>query len=126
MLVMMYDETRLDELEYQREQVRRHLEWIDREIEAERRKHPLPADTPLTSAKPTGLRPRAASTDRAPIVSPSPIAAPSDALLMETPRGATEVRQDVKKGCLLYFAAALAAVMFSVALLYFAFGVGRR
>lgn len=45
---------------------------------------------------------------------------------METPRAATEVRQDVKKGCLLYFAAALAAVVFSVALLYFAFGVGRR
>ncbi|HEY1111697.1 MAG TPA: hypothetical protein VGE76_23785 [Opitutaceae bacterium] len=57
---------------------------------------------------------------------PHPAAAPTDPLLMETPRAATEVRQDVKKGCLLYFAAALAAVVFSVALLYFAFGVGRR
>lgn len=44
----------------------------------------------------------------------------------EEPRAANDVRQDVKKGCLLYFAAAIAAVIFTVAVLYFAFGIGRR
>lgn len=122
MIVAMYDETRLDELEYQREQVRRHLEWLDREIAAERGKNlPHAPEAAKRTAQITG-------PDRFSrvVTTVAATAVPVDPLMGEQPRAASDVRQDVKKGCLLYFAAAIGAVLFSVAVLYFAFGIGRR
>lgn len=124
----MRNDTRLDELEEQRMLVQRQLAWLDREIAAERNKlkldtgaHPAPTILPA----PASLAP-AASVTRPTLPAPTYSSPTSDAFVMETPRPANEVRQDVKKGCLLYFAAAIAAVIVSVAILYFTFGIGRR
>lgn len=122
MIAVMHEPDRLAELRRQRALVQRHLEWLDQEIEnatGQVARAPSSAEAKPIIALATALPARAASGSAA---APTPV----ESLLGEQPRAASDVRQDVKKGCLLYFAAAIAAVMFTVAVLYFAFGIGRR
>lgn len=118
----MQEPDRLAELRRQRALVQQHLEWIDREIDAAngqvaRASNPPEATPSSTLATPVPLRATRSATSSPATMEP---------WMGEEPRAANDVRQDVKKGCLLYFAAAIAAVIFTVAVLYFAFGIGRR
>ena len=120
----MHEPDRLAELRRQRALVQQHLEWLDAEIAAESQREERdisPAVTPKPG-RPVITRPVAMPTRSI----SSQASTPLDPLLGQQPLAASDVKQDVKKGCLLYFAAALAAVVVSVAILYFAFGVGRR
>lgn len=123
-LTTMHEPDRLAELRRQRALVQQHLEWLDAEIAAESHRDERdisPVGTPKPG-RPVITRPVAMPTRSI----SSQASTPLDPLLGQQPLAASDVKQDVKKGCLLYFAAALAAVVVSVAILYFAFGVGRR
>lgn len=112
---------RLAELRRQRALVQEHLAWLEREIAAtESAGGKIAAE--VRPAIPASPLPRP-SASPAPITPPSP---PSDASidkLLEQYRSAPgSVKQDVRKGCLLYFALALAVFAASVAVLYFLLG----
>jgi hypothetical protein len=129
---------RLAELRRQRALVQQHVEWLDREIAAEAaRLSPAEAGAKLAAvvaaatpavatpagapplAKPvaptTRSRPSTPSTD-APEATATPEA---ERILDEFRVEPTSLHSDVRKGCLLYFAAALALFAAVVALLYF-------
>jgi hypothetical protein len=134
---------RLAELRRQRALVQQHVEWLDREIAAETaRLNPAQAGAKIAAVV-AAAAPAVATT---PAVMPSAVAAPiaktlaSNPSLHSTPpvnvpevaadpeaeRILDEFRttpgslhQDVRKGCFLYFAAALALLAAIVALLYF-------
>ncbi len=113
-LTVMHEPDRLADLRRQRALVQQHLDWLDREIAKER-----PGEDRYDApAMPLPVRQKASPAP--------PTPPPTDLLLGEQPRPDSDVRRDVKKGCFLYFVAALGAIAFSVAILYFAFGVGRR
>lgn len=108
---------RLAELQRQRALVQEHLAWLDREIAATGKglERPAPAATPLTAtAQP--------ATPAAVATKPEPSEAKIDELLAQYRSAPGAVRQDVRKGCLLYFALALVVLAASVAILYFALG----
>lgn len=104
---------RLAELRRQRALVQEHLAWLDREIAA------------VESAAPSELRSEAqipSATARATTsFPPRPVAAATVAepLLDDYRVEPSAVRQDVRKGCFLYFAAALVVLVLLVTLLYF-------
>jgi hypothetical protein len=118
---------RLDELVRQRALVQEHLAWLNREIAAaaEAAKAPAPSASPVPSIP---LAPAPASVQATlPSVSPAP--PPPPAAVAATPVDADEilaryqakpgsVKQDVRKGCFLYFAAAFVLLGIGVALLY--------
>ena len=124
---------RLAELRRQRELLQQHLAWIDREITAEQAKE-NPAETAAKLAAAVALAaPKTSSASaRAPAASPA-AASPSagsviaanaspdaDRILEEYRVPPRALHSDVRKGCLLYFAAALALFIGVVAILYFA------
>jgi hypothetical protein len=119
---------RLAELRRQRELVQQHLAWLDREIAAEAAKQ-NPAQTAAALA--------AAVAATTPKISPAPLAQSAadvsatppaaaqanpdaDRILEEFRVSPSALHHDVKKGCFLYFAAALALFFAIVALLYIA------
>ena len=108
---------RLAELQRQRALVQEHLAWLDREIAAAGkptdRSLPAAATTTATTlpATPTAVAPK-----------PTPSEVHVDELLAQYRSAPGAVRQDVRKGCLLYFALALVVLAASVAILYFALG----
>lgn len=135
---------RLRELLRQRALLHEHLAWLDREIrEAEK--------TPDHSSLPTGTAPPAPSLP-APLPVPafpapahlhtapaltaaaiprliagvaqsSASAPPGAETILDQYRGdSRNLKQDVRKGCFLYFAAALLLVGLGVTVLYFAIG----
>jgi hypothetical protein len=108
---------RLEELRRQRVLVQQHLEWLDREIAAEAGKSKQ-AETGAKLAavvtnptKPTAL-PAAPGT--APQANPD-----AEKILDEYRVAPASLHSDVRKGCFLYFAAALAIFFGVVAILYF-------
>ena len=92
---------RSDELRRQRDLLREHLAWIEREIAAEaQRSGPAPLAEPL------------------PQISPSPVEdTDAEAILSEYRRAGSSISTQTKRGCILYFALALA--VFLVAILGF-------
>lgn len=125
-------EDRLAQLRRQRALVQEHLAWLEREI-AETEKtgatEPAPAssgnqtnqDRPapalsssafaagLTRGRNDALEPAANTTDTQ-----------AEAVMEEYRVGSDDLQRDVRKGCFLYFAAALALLVAGVAGLYFA------
>lgn len=111
---------RLAELRRQRALVAEHLVWLDREI-ADAEGKPAPAPLPA-------LTPSPALSAAAEIVAKTPGPAPAvppvardqpDAALLPEPQPA-DIKNDVRRGCLLYFALASVAVVAGTAFLIWA------
>lgn len=122
---------RLAELARQRALLSEHLTWLDGEIADETVKRlipkPLdPAATAIDSSAPPPSAPATATTPTDAAVHPVPIsraAVPEPAEILDQFRVApSAVKQDVRKGCLLYFAAAFVLLGLVVAILYFTIG----
>ena len=106
---------RLAELQRQRALVQEHLAWLEREIAATGKALDQPAPAPLPV-------PTLAAASATVPTKPVPSEAHVDELLAQYRSAPGAVRQDVRKGCLLYFGLALVALVASVAILYFALG----
>src|SRR3954467_14437991 len=111
---------RLAELRRQRALQQEHLAWLDREIAAELEKlrttQPGAAIAAVVAAR---------ATDPAAMVAPVKPSAPVpppvvDAIIEEYRVPAEDLHTNVKKGCLLYLAAAFALLFVGVVILYFA------
>lgn len=130
---------RLSELRRQRALIEEHLAWLDREIAAE---SPQSADEPSRESRaqpaPSGTVPQAQSASGAPQSVPlvpagvknrnptSPGNTPANALaaeaLLDEYRTAPDtLRQDVRKGCLVYFALAFLVLFAAVGILWLSF-----
>jgi hypothetical protein len=114
---------RLEELVRQRALVQEHLAWLNREIA-----NAAEAAKATTAAPPAPLSPAVArAVPPAVILAPSP-AAPAtgagalqaDEIMAQYQATPGNVKQDVRKGCLLYFSAALGLLVLVVTVLYFA------
>ena len=133
---------RLHELRRQRALVQEHLAWLDREIAAAPQPHPEQAtrvEGPVTQpyvpspapAALTVVQREAAAILAQAAMSPVPAVAQvaslasADEMLDEYRVAPHALKTDVKKGCFLYFFAALAAVATGVIALYFLFNRGR-
>ena len=124
---------RLTELFRQRALVAEHLAWLDREIARlgnAPAAHPgqaapapsAPAATPAP-AIPDALRAAIPATTTPPTGVATDAATPPAEEIPEQYRfSPTTVHQDVRKGCLLYFAAAFVVLGLVVAILYFTIG----
>jgi hypothetical protein len=122
---------RLSELARQRALLSEHLAWIDREIAEETVKRLVPKQPEATAASISSEAPlpaapmRATAQPEAPSpakpVAGAPVPEPAEILdqFRVTPAA---VKQDVRKGCLLYFAAAFVVLGIVVAILYFSIG----
>jgi hypothetical protein len=122
---------RLSELLRQRALLQEHMAWLDREIEGAANKPsalptvgavPLPALPALPEIKvaptsPVIVSPRVVPSVSAPQSESLPAA---DAILDKYRVDTRNVKQDVRKGCLLYFAAAFLILGLVVVALYFA------
>jgi hypothetical protein len=117
---------RLAELRRQRALVQTHLAWLDAEIAREAGPAPaLPPATPATipAAPPSvsdGALPALSATEEPPRMTPA-----ADTILEEYRVPESALKSDVRKGCFLYFAAALAAVAAGVVVLYLLFRAAR-
>ena len=122
---------RLSELARQRALLSEHLAWLDREIADETVKRLIPKQlesapppvatvSPLESTGPTALAGRVTP----PVVVPTTAAVvPEPAEILDQYRVTpSSVKQDVRKGCLLYFAAAFVLLGLVVVILYFTIG----
>jgi hypothetical protein len=116
---------RLNELKRQRALVQEHLDWIEREITAEagRSGPQAPGESPPTPALPVAPASWSvppAQTPRPASIEPRPGATRDAMGIIESYRDdSKDVRQDVKKGCFLYFALALGLLGLAVVFLYY-------
>jgi hypothetical protein len=112
---------RLEELRRQRALVQQHLEWLDREIAAESGKS-TQAQTGaklaavVTLSNPANVTAPPGPAESAPQRNPDA----ADKILDEYRVAPESLQSDVRKGCWIYFAAALAIFFGVVAILYFA------
>jgi hypothetical protein len=130
----MSSSDRLTELRRQRALVQEHLAWLDREIgDAEKtlaapssaakasaptlavETRALPA-VPATKSTTTAWTGRAAASDAA-VGAPQ---AEADAIIEKYRVPSTDIQNDIRKGCFLYFAAAFLILGGVIAVLYFA------
>jgi hypothetical protein len=122
---------RLNELLRQRALLQQHVAWLDAEIAAAADPSgAAPAATPVTAPStppsPPANAPLAGPDPAHRPSAPPPPAAPAigavspDAILEEYRSAPGTLQQDVRKGCFLYFAAALALLGLGVTVLYFA------
>ena len=116
---------RLAELRRQRALILEHLAWLDREIEAaSAEKSPAlssPAAPDSTPEVATALVAAALKAKTsAPAEEPPAVTAAAESILEEYRVPPTALQTDIRKGCFLYFAAALLAVALIVTILYFA------
>lgn len=114
---------RLDDLVRQRALVQEHLAWLNREIATA-----AEAAKATTSAPPAPLPPAGASAGPPAVILASSKAAPAsgvgaveaDEIMAQYQATPANVKQDVRKGCLLYFSAALLLLGLVVTVLYYA------
>lgn len=129
---------RLAELRRQRALIQEHLAWLDREVAALERHRVTPAPTALEPVTPApfvvGVNTVSATVKSAPASTLSTLsaglpAAPAigstsvpaaDDILEQYRVEPTALKQDIRKGCFLYFAAAMALLVMGVLILYFA------
>jgi len=114
---------RLDELVRQRALVQEHLAWLNREIANAAEAAKATTAAPPAPLSPAGARavPPAvtlAASPAAPTTGVGPIEA--DEIMAQYQATPGNVKQDVRKGCLLYFSAALVLLGLVVTVLYFA------
>jgi len=117
---------RLAELRRQRDLVEEHLAWLKGEIAAAENDLPHPPTTlppfriasfPTEGAVPSPVVPAGPS---APIMATPAVDAPAaDEILEQYRTPPSNLHQNVKKGCLLYFAAAFVLLCLGVTVLYF-------
>ena len=125
---------RLTELVRQRALVSEHLAWLDREIASVHATlssstsgsyiAPPQAATAPSSERHSPLLPTAGATPTTGSRSVSPVA--PEELIEQYRVSPATVKQDVRKGCLLYFTAAFVVLGIVVAILYFTIGAGAR
>ena len=124
---------RLSELIRQRALVSEHLAWLDREIASVIAKPAAPSVEPVAIAPasisapdqpPTNQTAALVSSTGAPTATqPGEIKASDTEEILDQYRVApAAVKEDVRKGCLLYFAAAFVLLGVIVTILYFAIG----
>ena len=134
----MSDAERLSKMKAQREAIRAHLAWLDGEI-AEAEKHVSPeAATPTAGSSPEPVAPApavaaptapapaaaVAATPLSPAATPVPGAGdpplpPEFAHLEVRPN---DIRNEVRKGCMIYLAVAIVLGLLGLGLLYLLFG----
>jgi hypothetical protein len=103
---------RSDELRRQRELLRQHLAWLDREIAEEDADAPPPGA--VLKQQPPRIIPPAYSVDAL------DAARDAEAILAEYRTSAPGVESQTKRGCIIYFAAAMALFLaVSAAFIYF-------
>lgn len=111
---------RLSELRRQRASIAEHLAWLDREIAAAEGRadpaRPSEAKAPIVPPNPPVSTPIIAPA----VASGSVVDKEADLILEQHRVGTGDIQRDVRRGCFLYFAAALLAVAIGVAVLYFA------
>lgn len=115
---------RLAELRRQRSLVIEQLTWLDREIQRESGTAPAAPAPAIVAAVPALATPPTAPVTPAPApttVAATPATAAADTFA-ELEVNPVSVHQDVKKGCLLYFAAAFVLLGALIALAYFTLG----
>ena len=111
---------RIAELRRQRAMVAEQLAWLDREIAGAEKNAPTPPAAPASAPAPVAI-PVITTTVAAPVLPLAPeVAAQADAILEEYRVQPDSLRTDVKKGCFLYFAAAMGLLGAVVMMLYFA------
>jgi len=110
---------RLDELRRQRALAAEEQARLDREIAAASGE-PAPAPTPASAAGAPAPQP----VNLAPPVPPQ-VAAEAERILEQYRVAPDTLKTDVKKGCFLYFFAALALVGLAVVAFYFSFHHGQ-
>jgi hypothetical protein len=116
---------RLAELRRQRALIESHLAWLDREIEIasgeKKPALPAPASPVPQPAVATALVAAAlkAQSVTPTTVAPTVVDADAEAILEEYRVPTAALQTDVRKGCFLYFAAALLFVAVTVVVLYF-------
>jgi hypothetical protein len=121
---------RLSELVRQRALVLEHLAWLEREIAAAQAppSAPLPPSPPAPlpgfPIPPVPVAAPAAALTAPPDATPSGHHLPGepDAILEQYRVSPTAVKEDVRKGCFLYFVGAFVVVVIVIAILYFAIG----
>ena len=101
---------RSDQLRRQRDLLREHLAWLEREIAAESDK---PLEAP-TAWQPPSINPPAPMDDR-----------DAEAILSEYRTQPTSIMRDTKRGCILYFVVAL-VLLFGGVLAFYAFARSAR
>jgi hypothetical protein len=119
------DSERLQQLRRQRELAAEQLAWLYREIAAvSGAPASAPAEPPLVRPVMTPTVPAAAPVPAAPELTPK-AAADAEAILAQYRVEPDSMKSDVKKGCFLYFFAALAVVALVVVVLYVIFRHGK-
>ena len=114
----MFD--RLAQLRRQRALAQEQLEWINREIaEAETRARENPGPTAGLSGEKLGSDSTVAAST--PSAAPTTPSAAEEAIIAPYRVAPEALNRDVRKGCLLYFFAALLLLAVGVAILYFSF-----
>lgn len=113
---------RLAELRRQRALVQEHLAWLDREMAMLEGPVSAPVVPPTTSGSRstnpiTGVPTATGSVGSSITTFKDPAA---DTILEEYRVAPTALKENVRKGCLLYFVAAFALLILVVAVLYFA------
>jgi hypothetical protein len=102
---------RLEDFRRQRDLLRRHLEWLDREIAAlegalSEAPPAAPTYSPASPAEPTPERARISDLD-------------AEAILAEYRRPPVDLQRQTRLGCFIYFGVALALLALFVAGVYY-------
>ncbi len=102
---------RLDEFRRQRDLLRRHLEWLDREIaglegSADETPAFAPPDRPPSQTEAAPDKPRISDLD-------------AEAILAEYRRPPADLQRQTQRGCFIYFGVALAILALVVAAVYY-------
>ncbi len=103
---------RSDELRRQREIVRQHLAWLDRELAAQ---EAVPATEPEPSVSPQHFSVEASDTDR-----------DAESILAEFRRPAPAIEAQAKKGCILYFSIAVVLMLTAATVILYIYSRGRH
>jgi hypothetical protein len=106
---------RLIELRRQRAMIREHVTWLDREIQREEQK--MPAGLPPSQSEMTAA---GGPSDHIPELSSPELGLEDDKVIEQFRVAPTDIQRDVRKGCLIYFAAAFLLLVAGVIGLYFA------
>ncbi|MBL9210584.1 MAG: hypothetical protein JNL92_08935 [Opitutaceae bacterium] len=110
---------RLAELVRQRALVQEHLAWLNREIAAA-----AESSKSAAGSAPAPLLPAAVNTAPPATASIEAKSADPDEIIARYQATPANVKQDVRKGCLLYFAAAFLLLGLVVTVLYFTLSQG--
>jgi len=110
---------RREELLRQREAIRAHLAWLDREIEAAAGAATPPVAAPLEPARPE------ATPGPAPVAAAPLPAADVEAILSEYRQPTLSIANQTKAGCILYFVLGMALLVFIATAVYVGFKLHR-